>query len=675
MTHSATTRALIFLATLVVALIAFWPGLSGPFFFDDLIHLPGLAGADGRVDTLDEVLRLAFPDDQGARRPLAYLSLLVSDNSWPADPEPFKYFNLMLHLLNGVLVFVFAYMLARLIQPDSVPASRAEWVALLAMALWLLHPIHLSPTMLVIQRMTLIGGTFSLLALMSYLRGRRVGATHPARGYAWMTLAFGTFLILGLLGKETASMTLCYVIVLEATVLRKDGPPRAPYWNWWAVVVLMLPLALICGYLMSMGSVLMDAYQTRDFTLGERLLSQPRVLMQYIRVIFLPNLSLLGPFQDDFAPSHGLVTPPSTALSLLVAALLLALALWRRRRWPLFALAVLWFLMGHLLEGTALPLELYFEHRNYLPVLGPVFVIAYATLAASRPRRRIVLVGLVLFVGLEATLTHISARTWGNADLVAMQWVAEHPRSARAQAQAIAYLERAGNFSGLRAQVEVAIAVTPQLAAYRLYRLILDRCLEPGKVALGGTMDEMRQVLPIAPYDLVNMEVLEWLARHYQEEHCRLVAAEVRELIDLHLSNPAFASVDSVRRHLYMVLARLHRTNGDLDGTIRALDGAYDAGPSSTIAIEQAFFLATAGLYDDAERYLNKAAVAPRPSAYDCLTLDRRIAELRAQIEHLRASARGSGTLDTGAVRDAAQERQGRPSTTGTASTPDVRRD
>lgn len=658
MTRSVTIRALAFVATLVVAFVAFRPGLSGPFFFDDLIHLPGLAGADGRIDTLDEVLRLAFPDGQGARRPLAYISLLISDNSWPTDPEPFKYFNLMLHLFNGVLVLVFARMLACLIQPSSTPPSRTEWVAILTMALWLLHPIHLSPTMLVVQRMTLIGGAFSLLALISYLRGRGLGVSYPIRGYAWMTLAFGAFLILGLLGKETATMTLCYVIALEATVLRKDYPPRPPYWNVWAVVVLITPLALICIYLTSMGSVLADAYQTRDFTLGERLLSEPRVLMQYIRVILLPNLSLLGPFQDDFLPSRGFMIPPTTALSLLVVGLLLALALWRRRRWPLFALAVLWFFVGHLLEGTVLPLELYFEHRNYLPMLGPVFVVVYATMATSPPRRRILLVGLILFIGIEATLTRVSGRTWGSADQIAMQWVAEHPLSARAQAQAIAYLERVGDFSGLQAQVETAIAVTHQSAAYRLYRLMLDRCLEPGKVSLGGTMYEMRQVLPTAPYDIVNLEALKWLATHYREEHCRLAPVEVRELVDMHLGNPSFAGIDSAREHLYLILSRLERTNGNLDGTIRALDAAYAARPSSTIALEQAFFLTTAGLYDDADSYLDKAASAPRLSVYDYFTLDRRMAELASEINRLRvvASDQGSEAPDAAIRRGAAED-------------------
>ncbi len=54
---------------------------------------------------------------------------------------------------------------------------------------------------------------------------------------------------------------------------------------------------------------------------------------------------------------------------------LILTALVRRKKWPLFAFAVLWFFAGHALESTFLPLEYFFEHRNYLPLLGPIFAL------------------------------------------------------------------------------------------------------------------------------------------------------------------------------------------------------------------------------------------------------------------------------------------------------------
>ncbi len=38
-----------------------------------------------------------------------------------------------------------------------------------------------------------------------------------------------------------------------------------------------------------------------------------------------------------------------------------------RRRYPLLLLAVLFFLVGHSMESTLIPLEMVYEHRNYLP--------------------------------------------------------------------------------------------------------------------------------------------------------------------------------------------------------------------------------------------------------------------------------------------------------------------
>ena len=57
--------ALLFPLTILLALLVFWPALSGPFLFDDLVHLPKLAGADGTTDTLAEVIRLIIPEHQG----------------------------------------------------------------------------------------------------------------------------------------------------------------------------------------------------------------------------------------------------------------------------------------------------------------------------------------------------------------------------------------------------------------------------------------------------------------------------------------------------------------------------------------------------------------------------------------------------------------------------------
>src|SRR5690606_28740337 len=63
-------------------------------------------------------------------------------------------------------------------------------------------------------------------------------------------------------------------------------------------------------------------------------------------------------------------SPPSTAVSILALAIASALAVVVRKRAPGIFVGWFFFLAAHLVESSFLPLELYFEHRNYLPALG-----------------------------------------------------------------------------------------------------------------------------------------------------------------------------------------------------------------------------------------------------------------------------------------------------------------
>ena len=100
----------------------------------------------------------------------------------------------------------------------------------------------------------------------------------------------------------------------------------------------------------------------------------------------------------------------------------------------MFALAVLWYLGGQLIESSSVMLELYFEHRNYTPLIGIVLAVALA-LARMEPGRvsawRTDLVGLWLVSC--AITTALSARVYASQDRVALTWANAQPHSIRAQ--------------------------------------------------------------------------------------------------------------------------------------------------------------------------------------------------------------------------------------------------
>lgn len=631
--------ALLFPTLILAAWFLYSPGITGPFFFDDHVHLPRLKGTGDGINTSDEVIRLLLPEHGGSGRSISYLSLLIDDNGWPSPPEHFKRTNILIHLVNGVLVFVLLRILTRMVRSPGSFHPHEDWVALLGTALWLLHPIHLSPTMMVIQRMTLLGGFFSLLALIAYLLGRKIAAQRPVIGAIWLIPIFGLTMVLGILSKETALMTVVYVAILEFTVFRYDYPLRPPWWPAWSAIFIWLPLALLFLYLTIIASTMAEAYATRQFSLEERLLTEARVLMQYLRVILFPSLSQSTPFRDDFSISHGLFNPPETLAAILSISFLVGLSVIVRRRWKLFSLAVLWFFAGHLLEGTFLPLELYFEHRNYLPMLGGAFALSFGLLSISTSKRRLVIPGIILLLIVESAITFASSKVWGDKQAIAILWSAERPGSQRAQLTAINYWANSGEWQRFREQLDKATATQPNIANWPIYRFAAERCSDDSLESLGASISDIEITLANAEFDYGSLEGIRWILDQQTDRQCKITPEEMQQIFDALLASPKFIARAENKQQIYMLIARYKQQQGDLSGTICALDDAYMASPSFTIALDQAYFLATAGLIDDAESYVDLAAQTPPRRLYDWIEKDRKVSMYRTMIHELREKA------------------------------------
>jgi hypothetical protein len=181
------------------------------------------------------------------------------------------------------------------------------------------------------------------------------------------------------------------------------------------------------------------AYAGRPFTLDQRLLTEGRVMVDYLRWIVLPVPDALSLYHDDIRVSTGWFSPWTTAASWALLAALLASALVWMRRAPLWSLGVLWWFTGQSLLSTFVPLELVYEHRNYLPSWG-VFVALLGALIAWSPAdsarhatlRTAVTGAVVGLIALYAGFTTLRAQVWANPYRLAYFEAATHPRSPRA---------------------------------------------------------------------------------------------------------------------------------------------------------------------------------------------------------------------------------------------------
>ncbi len=130
---------------------------------------------------------------------------------------------------------------------------------------------------------------------------------------------------------------------------------------------------IIAGTQIDFWNWIIQTYRMRPFTLRERVFTEFRVIIHYLSLFFAP---LPGRFNldYDFPFSTSLITPPTTLLSgiLLLAVLGIAIPLYRKE--PLVSFGILWFLGNLVIESSVIGLDLVFEHRMYLPMVGLLLV-------------------------------------------------------------------------------------------------------------------------------------------------------------------------------------------------------------------------------------------------------------------------------------------------------------
>lgn len=358
-------------------------------------------------------------------RPLALASFLLNISDWPDNSSGFRRINTFFHIINGFLLALVTLRVARYIPKLNKNAFSFSIFVSIA---WLLHPFLASTSFHAIQRMTILATTFSLLCLLFYLHGRSLLTERLYRGLGWMTLGLLIPGLLAILSKETAVLIPLLIAVLELIILNYYRPIEYRAFRLWRLIFFGFPaIFLIIFSIHYLSIAATETYLTRPFTLTERLLSESVILIEYIRQILLPNISKMGPFQDDTSRILGL--SPYTFFAVAFWIILTIVAVAERKRIPLFSFAVLFFLVSHFLESTFFGLELYFEHRNYMPsaaIIASLFAIAWTT-SIYWPKI-IASLYILLLGGLLWSVTML----WGHPLLGPIAWAEAHPTSVRA---------------------------------------------------------------------------------------------------------------------------------------------------------------------------------------------------------------------------------------------------
>jgi tetratricopeptide (TPR) repeat protein len=610
--------------------LAYQPGLHGSFLFDDFANLPAL-GATGpitRWDTFWRYITSGTADPTG--RPIALLSFLLDAHDWPADPFAFKRTNLLIHLFNGILLFFLLRVLGGLLcTHQKQDRKRLDTAAAIGAGFWMAHPLLVSTTLYVVQREAMLPATFTLLGLLAWLRGRQQlmqGATRS--GLAWLAAGLGVCTGLALLSKANGILLPALALTLEFALLRPSerAEQRAmpPAYTRAMALLGWLPTLASAAYLIHAGwwGLTVGISDARPWTLGQRLISEPRILLAYLHMLWLPTPFTAGLFNDQVKASASLLHPWTTLPSVIIVIGSIAIA-WRwRRRAPALAAAVLFFFVGQSIESSTIALELFFEHRNYLPSLLMFWPVAlwlcHVPQGQGRSFRKAPdnldagadtanrqsthlpwlnlkrVLAMTCLAGLLA-MTWARASLWGNTHDQALLWARLNPASARAQAFAAHAETVAGHPARAIRRLEPALEHSPGELQLAL-NLIAARCAT-------GNLDQA--TLRSAEHALATARdsgslLANWFGRAIgQATSGQCPTLDLREIERLLLAaqrNPRLTRNHGRQQDIDYLRGRIAIKQGDPDQALALFNAGLREQPRASLALRQAAELGSSGL-------------------------------------------------------------------------------
>lgn len=353
-----------FIALFAFLIVVYSNSFQGQFVFDDTtnivensnVHLKSLNWPD---------IQKTFYGILGKKvsRPFSYFTLALNYHFGGLNAFGYHVVNFAIHYLASIFLFLFIYHTLKLPKLREQYGQASYSIALLATFFWATSPLQITAVTYIVQRMASMAGLFYIIAMYFYLKGR------TANRYSICLIYFALCTVSAALSigtKENAVLLPVSIWLYDLIMIQ--GVTRVNLIrNLKVFAPVILIVTLVGLWYVDISSIVSGAaYANRPFALIERLLTQPRIVIFYISLLLYPlgsRLTLL----HDIELSTSLITPWTTIPAIALILGLIAFALYLARRSPLISFAILFYFLNHAMESTFIPLELIYEHRNYIP--------------------------------------------------------------------------------------------------------------------------------------------------------------------------------------------------------------------------------------------------------------------------------------------------------------------
>jgi tetratricopeptide (TPR) repeat protein len=369
-------------------------------------------------------------------RPLSYLSFALNYKLGGMDVFGFHVVNFIIHYLSAVFLFLFIYNTLKLPRLKDQYKNIAYPVALLATFFWALNPVWVTSVTYIVQRMASMAGLFYIMSMYFYLKGRTSAgiSKRPTSSILFFILCITSGLA-AVLSKENAVMLPVGILLFDLFLIQ--GFTKENIIKYIKISTLPVLLILIIGFFYTGGfSNALGGYEIRDFSMTQRLLTEPRVILFYLSLLFYPVSSRLT-LLYDIEVSRSLLHPWTTIPSILLILFIISFAFCIARKRPLLSFSIIFYFLNHIIEGSVFSLELIYEHRNYLPSMllfipcAEFIIYAIDYFSYKKTIQFIAAFGIVLILFGEGDITYSRNKIFSDDFLLWFDNIDKSPRLSR----------------------------------------------------------------------------------------------------------------------------------------------------------------------------------------------------------------------------------------------------
>ncbi len=301
--------------------------------------------------------------NSGYYRPLLAASFMLDYAIWGVRPFGYHLTNLILHILGGILIFLFVEMLLK-----------DRLISFSSALLFSVHPVHTESVSFISGRVDLLPLIFYLLSLilfLKYISGKKT---------IFYLLSLFCFFI-SLLTKEMAITLPLIVLVIDYLFVSKrkikDVIKNFPRFHVGFFVVVGLYF-LIRAYTIDWSFVIGNTHSFSSFLPGKshywRLFTAIKILTFYIRLLFFPYGLKVNYF---FSPANSLFEPV-VLLGVAILSFFIFVALNNFKKHPMVFFSIIWFFITVLPVSAIFPIgNIFAERYMYIPSLGFCIAIGF----------------------------------------------------------------------------------------------------------------------------------------------------------------------------------------------------------------------------------------------------------------------------------------------------------